>query len=290
MGEKCFTRMGQIGIAVCDIEKAGEVCKKYGMGPMRTFITTDKSVQAGIVFGERVDRIRFGTLMYEMDGVTFELLQPIENTIWNKFIEEQGEGVCDIMLTPTPRYYEVLKERGVEEIMFFRLYNHWLNENDFFTQIMRMHGTRKDLGFNIFSWDQTEEAKKRVYPRDQMATGAYVELEDGTEAHLQTPKFTRIERIMVVVENLEETREAYDAYGFGPLSEIAPVCDEAGKEKYRSFTFFQNTDGKGVTFEVLQPTDPESNYAKFLAKRGRGIYNVIFEQNPEYNNVIETLF
>ena len=83
MAEKCFTRMGQIGIAVRDIDHAGEICKKYGMGPMRSFITTDKSVQNGELYGKKVDRIRFGTLMYEMDGVTFELLQPVENTVWS---------------------------------------------------------------------------------------------------------------------------------------------------------------------------------------------------------------
>ncbi len=33
MTEKCFTRMGQIGIAVRDINRAGAVCKKYGMVP-----------------------------------------------------------------------------------------------------------------------------------------------------------------------------------------------------------------------------------------------------------------
>ena len=108
MAEKCFTRMGQIGIAVKDIEKAGQVCKEYGMGPMRSFISTYKSVQNGELYGKKVDEIRFGTLMYEMDGVTFELLQPIKNTVWSEFIEKQGEGVCDIMFTPTPRYYEVL--------------------------------------------------------------------------------------------------------------------------------------------------------------------------------------
>ena len=164
MTEKCFTRMGQIGIAVRDINRAGAVCKKYGMGPMRSFISTEKSVQNGELYGKKVDSIRFGTLMYEIDGVTFELLQPLENTVWSEFIENQGEGVCDIMFTPTKRYYEVLKERGIEEIMKFSLYNHKFSEDDIFTQVMRMHDTRKDLGFNIFTWDQTEETKKRVYP------------------------------------------------------------------------------------------------------------------------------
>lgn len=98
--------------------------------------------------------------MYEMDGVTFELLQPIKNTVWSEFIEKQGEGVCDIMFTPTPRYYEVLRERNIKEIMKFTLYNHKFSETDIFTQVMRMHDTRADLGFNIFTWDQTEETKK----------------------------------------------------------------------------------------------------------------------------------
>ena len=37
MVNKCFTRMGQISIAVKDIDRADEICKKYGMEPMRSF-------------------------------------------------------------------------------------------------------------------------------------------------------------------------------------------------------------------------------------------------------------
>ena len=284
MSEKCFTRMGQIGIAVKDIEKAGQVCKEYGMGPMRSFISTDKSVQNGELYGKKVDEIRFGTLMYEMDGVTFELLQPIKNTVWSEFIEKQGEGVCDIMFTPTPRYYEVLRERNIKEIMKFTLYNHKFSETDIFTQVMRMHDTRADLGFNIFTWDQTEETKKRVYPTDHIATGAYVILEDGTEAYLKNPKYVRMEKIIIVVEDLEKTVKAYEAYGFEPASEPK----DFGRE-YRSVSFSQNTDGKDVIFEIIQPLDMQTPYGEYLSKYGRGVYNIIFEQNQKFNNVIKTM-
>ena len=284
MAEKCFTRMGQIGIAVKDIEKAGQVCKEYGMGPMRSFISTDKSVQNGELYGKKVDEIRFGTLMYEMDGVTFELLQPIKNTVWSEFIEKQGEGVCDIMFTPTPRYYEVLRERNIKEIMKFTLYNHKFSETDIFTQVMRMHDTRADLGFKIFTWDQTEETKKRVYPTDHIATGAYVILEDGTEAYLKNPKYVRMEKIIIVVEDLEKTVKAYEAYGFEPASEPK----DFGRE-YRSISFSQNTDGKDVIFEIIQPLDMQTPYGEYLSKYGRGVYNIIFEQNQKFNNVIKTM-
>ena len=270
MAEKCFTRMGQIGIAVKDIEKAGQVCKEYGMGPMRSFISTEKSVQNGELYGKKVDEIRFGTLMYEMDGVTFELLQPIKNTVWSEFIEKQGEGVCDIMFTPTPRYYEVLRERNIKEIMKFTLYNHKFSETDIFTQVMRMHDTRADLGFNIFTWDQTEETKKRVYPTDHIATGAYVILEDGTEAYLKNPKYVRMEKIIIVVEDLEKTVKAYEAYGFEPAAEPR----DFGRE-YRSVSFPQNTDGKDVIFEIIQPLDMQTPYGEYLSKYGRGVYNII---------------
>ena len=284
MAEKCFTRMGQIGIAVKDIEKAGQVCKEYGMGPMRSFISTDKSVQNGELYGKKVDEIRFGTLMYEMDGVTFELLQPIKNTVWSEFIERRGEGVCDIMFTPTPRYYEVLRERNIKEIVKFTLYNHKFSETDIFARVMRMHDTRADLGFNIFTWDQTEETKKRVYPTDHIATGAYVILEDGTEAYLKNPKYVRMEKIIIVVEDLEKTVKAYEAYGFEPASEPK----DFGRE-YRSVSFSQNTDGKDVIFEIIQPLDMQTPYGEYLSKYGRGVYNIIFEQNQKFNNVIKTM-
>ena len=147
-----------------------------------------------------------------------------------------------------------------------------------------MHGTRKDLGFNIFSFDQTEDTKQRVYPDDNIKTGAYVLLEDGTEEHLRTPKYVRIEKILVVVDRLEETRAAYEAFGFEELSEIEEIDG-----KYNMFFFYQNTDGKSVRFEIIEPIDPKTPYGVFLERYGRGVYNVIFEQNPEYNNVIDTM-
>ena len=283
MSTKCFTRMGQIGIAVKDIERAKDICHGYGMGPLRYFDANEQSVQHCELYGKKVDRILFGNYMYEMQGVTFELVSDIENTVWKRFIEEQGEGICDVMFTPTPRYYEVLAERGVQEVMKFTLYNYKFAEDDIFDQVMRMHDTRKDLGFNIFTWDQTEAAKKRVYPRDQMATGWYHMLDDGTEPFLQAPQFDRLERILEVVENLEETIENYKAYGFGPFTEIQDYG------RYRSASFAQTTDFEDVIFEIIEPIDPQCAYAKYLAKYGRGIYNILFRQNPEYNNIIKTM-
>lgn len=97
MSTKCFTRMGQIGIAVKDIERAKDICHGYGMGPLRYFDANEQSVQHCELYGKKVDRILFGNYMYEMQGVTFELVSDIENTVWKRFIEEQGEGICDVM-------------------------------------------------------------------------------------------------------------------------------------------------------------------------------------------------
>ena len=96
--------------------------------------------------------------------------------------------------------------------------------------------------------------------------------------------YLRMEKILVVVENLTETMEAYEAYGFGPFTEI-----EEREGLYRKACFTQNTDGSDVVFEIIQPLDAESGYSRFLAKYGRGVYNILFEQNPEYNNVIQTM-
>lgn len=284
MNEKCFTRMGQIGIAVRDIERAKDICHSYGMGPLRHFDANEQSVQNCELYGEKVDRILFGNYMYEMRGVTFELVSNIENTVWERFIKEQGEGICDVMFTPTPHYYEVLEKRGIQEIMKFTLYNHKFAEDDIFDQVMRMHDTRQDLGFNIFTWDQTESAKKRVYPRDQMATGWYHMVDDGTEPYLQAPQFDGLDRILVVVDDLEKTIDNYMDYGFGPFTDI-----KVHGGRYRSAEFKQTTDFEDVIFEIIEPIDPQCAYAKYLKKYGKGIYNIIFRQNPEHNNIIKTM-
>ena len=59
--------------------------------------------------------------------------------------------------------------------------------------------------------------------------------------------YLRMEKILVVVENLTETMEAYEAYGFGPFTEI-----EEREGLYRKACFTQNTDGSDVVFEIIQ--------------------------------------
>ena len=187
--------MGQIGIAVRDINRAGAVCKKYGMGPMRSFISTEKSVQNGELYGKKVDSIRFGTLMYEIDGVTFELLQPLENTVWSEFIENQGEGVCDIMFTPTKRYYEVLKERGIEEIMKFSLYNHKFSEDDIFYTGDEDARYQKKIWASTFSPGIRRKRRRRESIREITWQQALTcNWRTGAEPHLQKPMYLRMEK------------------------------------------------------------------------------------------------
>lgn len=285
MGRKAFTRMGQIGIAVSNIDYAQKICRNYGFGPMRSFITTDKSVQNCELYGKSIETMRFKTLMCDLNEVTFEFLEPVDDsTVWKRFIEEHGEGICDIMFTPTKDYYDILKERGIKEIMKFDLYNHYFSENDFFREVMRMHDTYEDLGFNVFSWDQNEISEKRIYPRDYVATGAYVILEDGSEPYLAQPKYERIEKIIIVSDKLEKMRENYEAYGFEGFSEIETVGNMA-----RKISFPVKTDREDIIFELVEPTDMESPYGRFLKQRGKGVYNVIFKQNEKFLNVIDTM-
>ena len=118
----------------------------------------------------------------------------------------------------------------------------------------------------------------------------YIEMcdKDGNRAESCNFSFGDDKRVgsyeEIIYDISPEDIENYKAYGFGPFTEVKDYG------KYKSAEFAQNTDGKDIIFEIIQPLDMECAYGKYLAKYGRGVYNVIFEQNPEFNNVIGTLF
>lgn len=75
-----------------------------------------------------------------------------------------------------------------------------------------------------------------------------------------------LDHIAIAVESLEKGRDFYEALGLGPMDvEVVPT------EKVKT-GFFELANGPSL--ELLEPTDPESPIAKFLAKRGPGIHHI----------------
>lgn len=94
------------------------------------------------------------------------------------------------------------------------------------------------------------------------------------------PVFTDTLQICVVVPDLEQAMRTYvEDYGIGPwdVYEFNPDAvqgmHESGVPVERSFRLALATVGR-LQWELIQPLDEESTYARFLADKGVGVHHV----------------
>jgi len=87
----------------------------------------------------------------------------------------------------------------------------------------------------------------------------------------------RIDHIAVVVENLEQALTTYrDALGM-EVSRIDTIPEQDVK-----IGFLPNGDSE---IELLEPINPESGIARYLAKRGEGLHHICLE----VDDIVQTL-
>jgi hypothetical protein len=97
---------------------------------------------------------------------------------------------------------------------------------------------------------------------------------------MQKPAFTETIQIAIVVRDIEATMRTYvDEYGIGPwdVYEFNPdtVTDlrENGELVERSWRLALSKVG-AMQWELIQPLDDESIYARFLAEKGEGVHHI----------------
>jgi len=97
---------------------------------------------------------------------------------------------------------------------------------------------------------------------------------------MREPAFTETMQIGIVVRDLEATMQRYvDDYGIGPWEivefhpEDAPDLHEHGKRVGRSWRLASTMIGR-VQWELIEPLDDESVYARFLAEKGEGVHHI----------------
>jgi methylmalonyl-CoA/ethylmalonyl-CoA epimerase len=97
---------------------------------------------------------------------------------------------------------------------------------------------------------------------------------------MREPVFTETMQIGIVVRDLEATMQRYvDDYGIGPWDivefhpEDAPGLHEHGKPVGRSWRLASTMIGR-VQWELIEPLDDESVYARFLAEKGEGVHHI----------------
>jgi len=94
---------------------------------------------------------------------------------------------------------------------------------------------------------------------------------------MREPIFTKTMQIGIVVRDLDATMRKYvDEYGIGPwkiYDFIAKDLHEYGQPVKRSWRLAVAMVGQ-LQWELIEPLDNESIYARFLAEKGGGVHHV----------------
>jgi len=94
------------------------------------------------------------------------------------------------------------------------------------------------------------------------------------------PSFSDTVQIGIVVRDLQATMQRYvDEYGIGPweIHEFAAGnaedLEEHGRPVERSWRLATTMIGQ-VQWELIEPRDDESDYARFLVEKGEGVHHI----------------
>jgi len=111
---------------------------------------------------------------------------------------------------------------------------------------------------------------------------------------VREPLFTATLQVSIVVPDLDEAMRTYvDGYGIGPwhVYEFNPGnvdgMHERGRPVERSWRLAIAQVGE-VQWELVQPLDDDSVYAKFLAEHGPGVHHVGVAV-PDYERTLAEL-
>jgi methylmalonyl-CoA/ethylmalonyl-CoA epimerase len=109
---------------------------------------------------------------------------------------------------------------------------------------------------------------------------------------MQQPVFTETMQIGIVVPDLEAAIRIYqDQYGIGPwtIHQFIPgevkVWRENGKAIQPAATRFAAAMVGSVQWELIQPLDDTSIFARFLAEKGGGVHHIAVA-TPEYDKTL----
>jgi methylmalonyl-CoA/ethylmalonyl-CoA epimerase len=99
-------------------------------------------------------------------------------------------------------------------------------------------------------------------------------------ARISEPSFTETVQIGIVVRDLERSMRRYAGeYGIGPweIYEFAAGgaedFHEHGRPVERAWRLATTMVGQ-VQWELIEPRDDESDYARFLAEKGEGVHHI----------------
>jgi methylmalonyl-CoA/ethylmalonyl-CoA epimerase len=111
---------------------------------------------------------------------------------------------------------------------------------------------------------------------------------------MKKPVFTETMQIGIVVPDLDAAMKAYEGYGIGPwtIHQFAPGemkrwRDVNGESDKPAATRFAAANVGGVQWELIQPLDDKSIFAKFLKEKGPGVHHIAVA-SPDYEGLLKS--
>lgn len=270
-----FTKVLQVGVVVKDLDRTMRTyADKYGIGPWVVYEFNRDTVDNMSIGGERMD-YAMRLACADIGSVQWELIQPLDELgDYARFLKKHGEGIHHVALD-TKSYESAVKFCEQNNLAPLQ-YGYWgrnfhydyRDTRDDLKCIVELYGPDPD-----FEWPDPVA----VYPPKPM---------------IVHPVFTNVLQVGVIVKNVDETLRTYaDKYGIGPWTVYEfnkdTVADMSVAGKRTDYAMrLAVADIGGVQWELIEPLDDISDYARFLKDHGEGIHHVALD-TESYQGTLE---
>lgn len=262
-----FNQTTQIGVVVENLDETMKVyVEKYGIGPWQVYLFSEDSVDDMRVGGQPV-RHAMKLALCNIGNTQWELIEPMGGkSDYVRFLREHGEGIHHVAV-------------GVENI---DEYFSFCAENKLFP--VQSGVWRGDNGTKfIYDYRDTRDDLKvivELHGPDANFAGPPPLYTYPSGSMPRDPVFTDVLQVGIVCRDMRRTIKNYtDKYGIGPWMEYRfdkdTVADMSIAGERRDYAMDLALAQVGnVQWELIQPLDEDSDYARFLRERGEGLHHV----------------
>ena len=276
-----FKNLIQVGMVVSDLKKSMEkYIYDFGIGPMYVMKFSSSNVSNMCLHGKRKDySMNLGVC--SIGDVRFELIEPIDGSIYSEYYSEYGEGIIHHLKLGVDNYFdtlEYLRSIGVKTIQS----GHQLGDRgkNMYTYL----DTRESLGFIIEIVNITKDFIKPDpdywFPENKK--------------DIPRSLFKRPDKVGIVVKDLSKKIEQYSNL-FGLKSwnvkrfNSSNVSNMYVYEKKRNYSVNIGFCYLGnVQFKLIEALN-ESIYSDFYNKYSEGVVHHIGMEVDDYDKTLEFL-
>ncbi|MDR1856744.1 MAG: VOC family protein [Desulfovibrio sp.] len=272
-----FSKTTQFGLVVKDLDAVMANYVKYGIGPWSVYEFNDSNVDDMFIAGKPVQHSMKLALTY-IGQTMWELIQPLDDrSDYTRFLKEHGEGIHHVAVAVdnVDAYYAFCADKGLKPVQSGK----WKDESGRLF-VYDYRDTRDELKVivELHAPDAAFEMPKPLYefPNGPMPC---------------KPVFTDVLQVGIICKDLHGTVKSYtDKYGIGPWDEYrfdsTTVADLSIGGKPTEYAMdLALTQVGTVQWELIQPLDQLSDYARFLREHGEGIHHVALATSMDYKEM-----